>query len=737
MRVVLPSLFLMALVMRAVSFPPVPDTPFTQEYREEVSYPAGDKAKQVRALAVTGDGNLWVATKGGLYRWSGGTWKLELEGSAYAVAAWANEVWVGNWNGLYRVQGGHAEKMDSVTGPVVALWVDSVGVVAASQGAIYESDGAHWHSHAWTGARSIRSVARDANGGLWVATAMGAYYRDADSLREIYKEADLLTGELRAVNIAANGDVWLGGLGGIDVYRAGRRAESFNSKNGLPNQDVRLFRDEPDGTVWVGTALGAVRRIGSGWSLRHSRRWLPSDEVLAFALGPDRTMWVATTSGLSAIHRKQMTLAEKASHYLDICLARHVRAPYLVEQCDLKASGDTAHFAPRDDDNEGGYTGVYLAMESFRYAVTKDPQARENGHKAFLAMKFLQEVTGTEGFFARTVVPATWTKVHDANETFTPEERADRLVENPRAKLIENRWRLSADKKWLWKGDTSSDETSAHLFGYLTYYNLAADDTEKQLIREHVRRIVDHIVAGGYTFRDIDNEPTLWGVWSPEKLQHDPDWRAEQWTNGLEMLAYLRVAEYMTGNKKYRQAHLDLLEKDHYDRYARHPLATEPSERTNFDQELVAMVLPLAFTEEDPKLRAMYGEGLALWREWTKAQLSPYFSFTWAALAQPTNAQDIPLDRCVEFLRDEPLDLVQWTVDNRTREDVRLVHSPVLEDLQVNRILPPSERGTMRWDGNPFSAVRGEDGMSESSGVFWLLPYWMGRYYGFIAAPGH
>jgi hypothetical protein len=89
----------------------------------------------------------------------------------------------------------------------------------------------------------------------------------------------------------------------------------------------------------------------------------------------------------------------------------------------------------------------------------------------------------------------------------------------------------------------------------------------------------------------------------------------------------------------------------------------------------------------------------------------------------------------METLRDEPLDLVQWTIDSRKREDIRLVHEPVLDDTEVNRILPPSERATIRSDSNLYSAVRGEDGMSESSGVFWLLPYWMGRYYGFIDGP--
>lgn len=720
----------------AAVLPPIPDTPFVQEYREEVAYPAFEGAKQVRALAVTADNSLWVASKAGVHRFAGNVWTEALRGSAYALATQGNDVWAGTWQGLYRIQSGKAERVDAVGAmPVVAVWADRAGVVAATQTALYEWNGIRWSRAPWAGSKAIRSIARQGDGTLWIATGMGAYSKRGDSITERYKERDLLAGELRAVAISPGGDVWLGGIGGLDVYRQGLRAEHYNTTNGLPNQDVKCLVAEPDGTLWAGTGLGAVRRMGSRWSLRYTRRWLPSDDVLAMAVSSDRTVWVATSAGLSAIHRKQMTLAAKAEHYLRICHARHVRPPYLVEQCDLKAPGDTEHFFPRDDDNEGGYTGEYLAMESFRYAVSKDPQALDHARKAFRAMKFLQEVTGTSGFFARTVVPSGWTKMHDPNQTFTPEERADRLVNNPRDKPVEDRWRRSADGKWLWKGDTSSDETSAHFYAYYVYYTLAADEAERKIVREHVRHIVDHMIEGGYTFRDIDGKPTLWAVWSPKKLNEETDWRAERWLNGLEILSYLRLAEYMTGDAKYRRAYIDLLENQHYDQLARRPLGTEPSERTGFDQELAAMVLPLALTETDTGIRKIFEEGLAFWRARTGEQHNPLFDLTWAALSGSRNPADFDLEQCVDVLRDEPLDLVQWTVDSRKREDVRIVHEPMLDDTEVDRILPPSERATMRTDSNLYSAARGEDGMSESSGVFWLLPYWMGRYNGFIDAP--
>ncbi|MCX6622583.1 MAG: regulator, partial [Acidobacteria bacterium] len=446
--------------------------------------------------------------------------------------------------------------------------------------------------------------------------------------------------------------------------------------------------------------------------------------------------WVATTDGLSVIQRKQMTLAEKADHYLRILLARHVRPPGLVDQCNLKKEGDTSEFLPRDDDNDGQYTNMYLAMESFRYAVTKSPDARANAAKAFRAMRFLQEVTGTSGFVARTVVPSDWKKVHDANEKVSAEDRVDRQVRNPRSKVVENRWRPSADGKWLWKGDTSSDEITGHFYGYLMYYMLAAEEgQERQAVRDLVRRVMDSLIDGGYTLRDIDGQPTLWGVWTPERLNNHPDWRAERWTNALELLSYLQTTYTITGDGKYRKLYLELIERHHFDRLARRPLATEPSESTYFDHELVALAFPGVMTEQEPRLRSVYQEALRFWIGRMKNDVSSYYNFTWASLAGSRDPKAFALEECVSALREQPLDLVQWTVDNRRREDVRMVHAPAIDRPQLDRILPVSERGLMRWDGNPYNVVQGENGMSESSGVFWLLPYWMGRYYGYIGAP--
>jgi hypothetical protein len=379
---------------------------------------------------------------------------------------------------------------------------------------------------------------------------------------------------------------------------------------------------------------------------------------------------------------------------------------------------------------------MYLAMECFRYAATKDPQAKAAADKAFDAMEFLQTVTGTSGFIARTVIPATATRMADPNEDISPQEAAERLVDDARNKIVEERWRPSADGKWLWKGDTSSDETTGHFFGYYYYFTMAADESQKERVRNLTSRVMDYIIDGNYTFRDTDGKHTRWGVWTPERLLNDPDWRVERPINAFEILSYLKVTYYITGNEKYQNEYLKLINEYGYAEFCRRPKSYGISERTHIDDDLLGLSIPgLILNETDPKLLEIYREGITWAYETVRHDMNPYVNFFYGI----AGGTDFELDNSVEYLRDHPLDLIQWTVDNSKRDDIEFVREPMLEPLQTNRMLPPSERGVMRWDKNPWSVQSGDfhdpEGRLESAGVHWLLPYWMGRYYGWIGAP--
>ncbi|MGD0578104.1 MAG: hypothetical protein ABSC08_04160, partial [Bryobacteraceae bacterium] len=63
------SLLAAATSISAANFPPAPDTPFVQEYRDEIAYPPIQNASQARAIAVDNDGGVWLAAKAGVFHY--------------------------------------------------------------------------------------------------------------------------------------------------------------------------------------------------------------------------------------------------------------------------------------------------------------------------------------------------------------------------------------------------------------------------------------------------------------------------------------------------------------------------------------------------------------------------------------------------------------------------------------------------------------------------------------------
>jgi hypothetical protein len=266
-------------------------------------------------------------------------------------------------------------------------------------------------------------------------------------------------------------------LGGVSILNNEKKEHGLTPKDGCPSQYINCVNKAADGTMWIGTDVGVVRYFRAGsHSLLFSRRWLTDDHVKDIAFDGDGTAWIATSNGVSAIMKQKMNLAAKQDFFYDVLMKRHIRAPWIAGQCHLTIPGDVNSWQPEDDDNDGEFTGNYLAMESFRYAVTKSADAKEKAKKAFSFLKMQEEITGGDGYFARSIVPIGWlNRVHDKNITYTKKELAEEMVKEPRFKPVELRWRKSKDGKWLWKGDASSDEWCGHMFGYFFYYELDFD----------------------------------------------------------------------------------------------------------------------------------------------------------------------------------------------------------------------------------------------------------------------
>ncbi len=459
------------------------------------------------------------------------------------------------------------------------------------------------------------------------------------------------------------------------------------------------------GQLWAGTPRGLCRWDGTRWRVFHSRLWLPDNHVNDIAPATDGSIWVATDGGVARIYSRHMTLAEKADLFeKEIRQFHNWRG--LIREIDLPAPGQIEGYRQPSSDNDGLWTSLYVAAESFRYAVTKDPDAKANATESVKAMLFLQEVTSMPGFVARSYVPAGQGPPHGGI------------------------WYRSKDGRWDWKGDTSSDEIDGHFFALPIYHDLVDDEPTRQRVVDTARRIMDQIIKDGYYLLSPEGKPTRWGVWAPKELNQSPKWFLERGLNSLELLSYLKVTEHLTGDEKYRKVARELIDKHGYARNTVNQKIVIAGEVNHSDDELAFVsYYGLLRYEKDPELRKIYLQSIE--RSWKieQPERSPFFNFVYGS----ATTGDFDLAESVEWLRDTPLDTVRWTVDNTGRRDITIArHFSRFREPQSVTAFPPSERAVMRWNGSPYDVKGGNNGRTKLDGTFWLLPYWMGRYHGFI-----
>jgi hypothetical protein len=713
------------------------DTLFSQEYH--VAYPLPSTwDSDVRSIALDLEDNVWIATRDGIFRKNNGeqSWQpvlpKEEQGPSFDVEVDQESVWLSTWNGVYVFKDGLLHKMPGATTPISTLCVSDEGVYALGPKGTWLYSGDKCELKPFQTARSIRDAISDKNGGLWIGTDVGLYHCTPESTRHFVDKSDVISAYIHGVAMDG-GKIWAGGLGGVALIENDKKIDELLPEDGIPSINVNCIERSPNGVMWVGTEVGVVRYRGNDdykatLSLLFSRRWLIDDKVNDIAFDSNGNAWIATAKGVSAVKKKGMTLETKQLYFYDVLMRRHIREPWIAGQCRFPLAGDTTQWEPEDDDNDGEYGGNYLAMESFRYAVTKSEDARIKATKAFRFLKLLQEVTNTDGFFARTIVPADWTSVHDGNRTYSDRDIADALVKEPRFKPVSVRWRKSEDGKWLWKGDTSSDEICGHMFGYYFYYEFVADAEEKKTVRKHVAGIVDHLIRNNYSLTDIDGQSTRWGVWSPDKLNRDPEWSPDKNLNSMELLGFLKLAYYMTNGERFQKEYIRLIKEENYLKNMENIPAQNRAWFVYYDVILAAYAYPVLLKcEKDPELLKFYEDHIDKWIETRKEDHNPLINFIYCY----SRNKKVELESSVGLLKDTPLDLIDWTIDHSKREDIELVRQPTLDEMQVSALQPASIRSTIRWDKNPWGVNAGNPNM-EREPVFWLLPYWMGRYLGMI-----
>jgi len=512
--------------------------------------------------------------------------------------------------------------------------------------------------------------------------------------------------EIRSVITDTQGGLWIAAENSLYYHTQGATLE-ISGKEGLPVRDIRCLALSAEGALWVGSGRGAARLYQGKWRYYAGRRWLPDDRVASITLEANGDAWIATAQGVSKIAFMPMTFARKAAHYESITASRHNRDGYVTD-CHLERSGDLESFLYEASDNDGLWTALYICSESFRYAVTGDSNARELARKSMHALLDLVRVTGIPGFPARALI---------------------RAGERVRQSDPGSNWHPSPTLPGvLYKDDTSSDEVDGHYLAWYIYSELVADAQERRMIADVCRAVTDHILQHNYTLVGPTGKPTTWGVWSPERLNADPQWRNERGLNSLEILSHLRVAMHLCNEPRHAVAYRSLIEDHGYALNAvRQKVVPPEGENNHSDDELAACAYyPLLQLETEPHLRALYLWSLERTQAVLRPEGSPFHNVIYGACTG--NPSDV--ERAVQWLQDAPWDLRAWTMTNSHRSDITFEERPGrFGERQSTHPLPPNERRVAKWNHNPYNPDGGSDGHSEEDGTFWLLPYWMGRYH--------
>lgn len=513
----------------------------------------------------------------------------------------------------------------------------------------------------------------------------------------------------------------LGTRNGYLEYSAKERKPLGEIKRKLPCTDITTVADI-DGKLWFGSTQGAfsLRKDGK-FDYYASERWIPSDNVIDIAKGPENSVLILTDKGFGQIFTRNMTLAEKATYYEKMTRERHLRHGFNATVSGM-TDGDVTTGRLENSDNDGLWTAMYLAGETFRYAVTKSDDALQNVRESLEAME--REYT-----------------VNQLNTGF-PSRSFDRHGYNDNDKP----WRPSPDPEWDWKSTTSSDEAIGHIFAFGAIAELVPVPEIKDKAVMLIDTLMSHILKNNYYMIDWNGKPTTWGRWNPEYVNIRPLMVGDRKICSSNITAMLQTAYHFTKKEKYKNAVISLMKDHGYLENLMRPMKSIGMAPANADE--LSKELSDQWNHSDDEmyycgywglyryalndtLKAKYKEAIIDHWEIERPEKEGLWNIMTAIVGKP----EIDLNEAVWYLQEYPLDMINWTMKNSQRKDITFIE-PDFRKQTITEVLSPKELPITRHNANRFQLDENSRGTSENSaGDIWLLPYWIGRYLGVIVEP--
>lgn len=530
-------------------------------------------------------------------------------------------------------------------------------------------------------------------------------------------------GNFNAFDLADN-KAYIGTSKGFLIFDIAKATQIGAIQTKVPVSNITAVQNI-HGRIWFGSSEGAYALRNDGkYDYYNGERWLPGNRVTDLAEGPDKSVLILTDRGLAQLNFKRMTLYDKAMFFDKQVRERHIRVGFNSSLSGMK-DGNLGTGYLSDSDNDGLWTSMYLGGEVFRYAATKSKAALQNCRESLDAMERLYNINPVPGFPARS-----FERSGHISELSDPE-----------------RWQHSPEADWDWKSTTSSDEVIGHIFVFAAIAELVDDADLKRRSITLIDTLMNHIVENDLYLIDFDGKPTQWGKWNPEYVNHFPIIVGDRKLNSSNIVSMLQTAYHFTKKEKYKKKAFELLNKHGYFENLMRPIKIIGSapEGTGDLSELLSD----GWNHSDDEMYFLGYWGLyryalndTLKRHYKKAIIDhwqaerPEREGLWNLMTAVTGTPDFDLKETIWYLKEHPLDLVDWNISNSHREDIEKL-APNFRKQTTKEVLPPDERPIQRHNANMFNLDRlhGNGTGEKSAGDIWLLPYWLGRYLGVISPP--
>jgi hypothetical protein len=284
---------------------------------------------------------------------------------------------------------------------------------------------------------------------------------------------------------------------------------------------------------------------------------------------------------------------------------------------------------------------------------------------------------------------------------------------------------------------------------YALFAEIVPDKSWKERAVAQITRQMDHIIDNNWFLVSWNGQPTQWGRWNPEYVNSFPTNVGDRRLNSTLILAFLQTAYHFSGDARYREKATELIEKHGYLENTLRP-ATEIgfvegeilSDRWNHsDDEMYFLTTPALYKYAfDSGMKKDFLKTIKSHWQVERSEKSALWNFLYAL----SGGQEIDLDASIWWLKEFPLDQINWRITNSHRKDLTFL-SPNFRNQPTEQILPPDERPVtlhnkasywINSDDGPYQSNEKSKGAThEFPPYVYLLPYWMGRYVQAIGPP--